>query len=65
MEHKDRRPPIEIQVNEILGKQDLVSRWAQLPPTVARHFSEPGTKERMLSHAAILAFVAGTIILTR
>lgn len=65
-EQKDRRPLIERQVGEILNnrKQDPINRLAQFPPTLARYFSEPGTPERMLTHAAILAFVAGTVILT-
>lgn len=57
-EYKDRRSLIERQVGEILYKKDNpVNRLAQLPPTLARHFSEPGTKERMLIHGTILAAV--------
>ena len=55
---------IERQAGKILeGKKDPVSRLAQLTPTLAGYFSKLGTKDRMLTHAAILAMVTGTMIL--
>lgn len=64
-ERKGSRPLYVEQIIEILDREQYpVSRLVQFPPTLARYFSEPGIKERIFTHSSILAFVAGTLILT-